>query len=149
VAVLVPDLADPRDANVTGWPTFAKDTLGLGVHATFAFPLLLGASRLGTLSLYRDEAGALSPEHVSHGQVTADAVAIRLAEPGHHHPKGTAQVDPMRVHQAAGMAMVQLGVPIDQALLRLRAAAYAEGLTVDELAEAIVQRRRRLSKEDA
>jgi hypothetical protein len=147
-AVLVPDLADPRDAALTRWPTFTKDALELGVHAAFAFPLLLGASRLGALSLYRDEAGALSPEDVSQGQVTADAVALRLAEPGHSHPSGTAHVDPMRVHQAAGMVMVQLGVPIDQALLRLRAAAYADGLTVDELAEAIVQRRRRLSKED-
>jgi hypothetical protein len=44
--------------------------------------------------------------------------------------------------------MVQLGLPIDEALLRLRAAAYAEGKTVDELADAIVDRRRRLSKED-
>jgi hypothetical protein len=148
VAVLVPDLADARDGTVARWPTFAKDALGLGVHAAFAFPLLLGASRLGALSLYREEAGALSPADVSHGQVAADAVAIRLAEPGGQHPNGTAQVDPMRVHQAAGMVMVQLDVPIDQALLRLRAAAYADGLTVDELADAIVQRRRRLLKED-
>ena len=56
--------------------------------------------------------------------------------------------DPMRVHQAAGMVMMQLDVPIDQALLRMRATAYAEGLTVDELADAIVERRRRLSKEE-
>jgi hypothetical protein len=44
--------------------------------------------------------------------------------------------------------MVQLDVPIDQALLRMRAIAYAEGLTVDELADAIVGRARRISKED-
>jgi hypothetical protein len=47
------------------------------------------------------------------------------------------------------MAMVQLGVPIDQALLRMRAIAYAEGTTVDQLANAIVNRRRRLAQEDA
>ena len=54
----------------------------------------------------------------------------------------------MTVHQAAGMLMVQLDLPIDQALLRMRATAYAEGLTVDELADAIVGRRRRLLKEE-
>ena len=54
----------------------------------------------------------------------------------------------MTVHQAAGMVMVQLDVPIDQALLRMRAIAYAEGQTVDELADAIVARHRRLSKEE-
>ncbi len=147
-AVLVPDLTDPRDVAIADWPTFARETVGLGIHAAFAFPLLLGTARLGALSLYREEPGALSPERVSHGQVTADAVALRLAEPGHQHPNGTAEIDPMRVHQAAGMVMVQLGVPIDQALLRLRATAYSEGLTVDELADSIVQRRRKLSLED-
>jgi hypothetical protein len=55
----------------------------------------------------------------------------------------------MRVHQAAGMAMVQLGVPIDQALLRMRATAFTEGITVDELADAVVSQRRRLDEEDA
>jgi hypothetical protein len=55
----------------------------------------------------------------------------------------------MTVHQAAGMVMMQLDVPIDQALIRMRAIAFTEGLSVDELAEAIVGRRRRLSKEDA
>ncbi|MCW2850061.1 MAG: hypothetical protein JWR90_4035 [Marmoricola sp.] len=146
--VLVPDLGDVRDTALSRWPTFAREAIGLGVHAAFAFPLLLGASRLGALSLYRLEAGALSPEHVSHGRVTADAVALRLADPTGTISNNDLQIDPMRVHQAAGMVMVQLGIPIDQALLRLRAAAYADGLSVDELADAIVQRRRRLSKED-
>ena len=45
--------------------------------------------------------------------------------------------------------MVQLGLPIDQALLRMRAVAFAEGRSVDELADAILNRRRRLSQEDA
>ena len=77
------------------------------------------------------------------------AVALSLADPG--EPAGTDSevTDPMRVHQAAGMAMVQLGVPIDQALLRMRAVAFAEGTTVDELADAILLRRRRLSLEEA
>jgi hypothetical protein len=146
--VLVPDLADPADTAVAQWPTFAREALGSGIHAAFAFPLLLGAARLGALSLYRARAGELSPEHVSQGRATADAVALRLADQGEDLSHGTTQVDPMRVHQAAGMVMVQLGVPIDEALLRLRAAAYADGLTVDQLADQIVQRRRRLSKED-
>ncbi len=54
----------------------------------------------------------------------------------------------MRVHQAAGMVMVQLAMPIDQALLRMRAIAFSEGTSVDELADAIVMRRRRLAEED-
>jgi hypothetical protein len=167
-AAFVPDLENLGDLSYERWPTFAKEAVDLGVQAAFAFPLLLGTSSVGALSLYRTESGSLSEEGVQHGWVTAEAVAWTLAGSGSGSGSGfgstsgsgsgsgfgsTApptidQMDPMRVHQAAGMVMVQLGVPIDLALLRMRAAAYSEGLSVDELAEAIVQRRRRLPKED-
>lgn len=147
-AVLIPDVRDLRDLTVQRWPTFAREAADLGVRAAFAFPLLLGTSSIGALSLYRTEPGMLSPEGVSQGWVTADAVALRLADPGEPGPGRTDDVDPMRVHQAAGMVMVQLDLSIDQALLRMRATAYAEGQTVDDLADTIVERRRRLSKED-
>ena len=147
-AVLVPDLGDSRDLALERWPTFTKEAIAIGVQAAFAFPLLLGSSRLGAMSLYRARSGGLSKADVSQSWVTADALALRLVGASQNLPNGSAHVDPMRVHQAAGMVMVQLGLPIDEALLRLRAAAYAEGKTVDELADAIVKRRRRLSKED-
>ena len=147
-AVLVPDLADVKDPTLERWPTFANEAVEMGIRAAFAFPLLLGTSSVGALSFYRTRAGAMSPEGVTQARVAADAVAMSLADPGEVVP-AIAQLDPMRVHQAAGMVTVQLGVPIDQALLRMRAAAFAEGLSVDELADAIVERRRRLSKEDS
>ena len=132
VAVLVPDLADADDPALAEWPTFARDAVDSGVLAAFAFPLLLGTARIGAMSLYRTSPGALSSEQLTHGLVTADSVALSLADKGDGLPSPD-QADPMRVHQAAGMAMVQLGVPIDQALLRMRAVAFAEGATVDEL----------------
>jgi hypothetical protein len=148
-AVLVPDLQDPRDRSLERWPTFATESISTGIRAAFAFPLLLGTSSVGALSLYRREAGDLSTDAVSRGWVTADAVALTLADPGQPAKDEHALSDPMRVHQAAGMVMVQLDLPIDQALVRMRATAFAEGQTVDELADAIVTRRRRLSEEDA
>ena len=147
-AVLVPDLRDLEDAAYQRWPTFAREAVEIGVHAAFAFPLLLGTSSVGALSFYRTEGGGLSPEEVSQGWITADAVTQALVDPAEQVPGGVEQLDPLRVHQAAGMVTVQLGVPIDQALVRMRAAAFADGLTVDELADAVVQRRRRLTKED-
>ncbi len=144
-AVLVPDLSDPQATVNERWPTFAQEAVVIGVRAAFAFPLLLGTASVGALSLYRSDSGDLTTEAVAHGWVTADAVALTLAEPTRH---ALDQLDVMLVHQAAGMVMVQLGLPIDQALVRMRGTAFAEGLTVDALAEAIVDRRRRLSKED-
>ena len=148
-AILVPDLADLRNSVNERWPTFAKETVEIGVHAAFAFPLLLGTSTVGALSLYREESGGLSPDGVVQGWVSAEAVAMALADPVDIAPDTLDLLDVMRVHQAAGMVTVQLGVPIAQALMRMRSTAFAEGLSVDELAEAIVARRRRLSKEDA
>jgi hypothetical protein len=146
-AVLVPDLTDAGDPALARWPTFARDAVDSGVLAAFAFPLLLGTARIGAMSLYRTSPGGLNPEQFSRGLATADSVALTLAEKGDGLPAPD-QADPMRVHQAAGMAMVQLGVPIDQALLRMRAIAFSEGSTVDDLADAILVRRRRLSEED-
>ena len=49
-----------------------------------------------------------------------------------------------RVHQASGMVSEQLGVGIGDALIRLRAYAYAEGQPIDEVAREVVDRRLRL-----
>ena len=159
-AVLVPDLCDLEDRALERWPTFARETVELGVRAVFAFPMLLGSSSVGALSLYRSEPGALTSAAVSHGRAAADAAARSVAEPvgavGAAGAAGateealadTGHADPMQVHQAAGMVTEQLGLSIDEALLRMRAIAYSEGRSVDELAGAIVGRRRRLSKED-
>jgi hypothetical protein len=146
-AVLVPDLHDAADLALMRWPTFASEAVSAGVMAAFALPLLLGRARIGAMSLYRETSGPLSSLQLSRGLVTADSVAINLAGNGDGLPPPD-EGDPMRVHQAAGMVMVQLAMPIDQALLRMRAIAFAEGTSVDELADAIVMRRRRLAEED-
>ncbi len=124
-------------------------SLCVGIHAAFAFPLLLGTAPIGALSLYRNQPGQLSTEQASRSWLTAEVVALTLADKAEQVPVETGDLNPMQVHQAAGMVMVQLNVSIDEALLRLRATAFAQGMTVDELADAVVQRRQRISKEDA
>ncbi len=145
--VLVPNLRDDSQPDLRRWPTFAHEAVGAGVQAVFAFPLVLGTALVGALSLYRDSPGALSSVQLSLSLVGADSVARALAHSGDGLPATSELDDPMRVHQAAGMVMVQLSVPIDQALLRMRAVAFAEGSTVDTLAADIVERRRRLTEE--
>jgi AmiR/NasT family two-component response regulator len=53
----------------------------------------------------------------------------------------------MAVHRAAGMVMEQLGTSIETALMRLRAAAYAEGIPVNELADAVIIGTRRFQED--
>src|SRR4051794_6314389 len=52
--VLQPDLA--RTAAMR-WPAFAGGALDAGILAVFAFPLRVGAIRLGVLDLYRNRVG--------------------------------------------------------------------------------------------
>ncbi len=54
----------------------------------------------------------------------------------------------MIVHQAAGMVMGQLDSSIEEAMVRLRATAFAEGLNINELAADVVNGRRRILKEN-
>ena len=49
------------------------------------------------------------------------------------------------IDQATGMAMVQLGVDVVEAFVRLRALAYAEGQPLHEIARSVVARELRLS----
>ncbi|MBL7488750.1 GAF and ANTAR domain-containing protein [Frankia sp. AgB1.9] len=150
--VLVADLAGPSGRR---WPMFAPAVLAAGFRAVFAFPLQIGAIRLGALGLVRARAGPLGDDTLADALVVVDVAALTLLDTQTADPPGTA--DPSaglvpdalglyraEVHQATGMLMVQLGVSAQVALVRLRAHAYAAGQTVDEAARDVVARRLRL-----
>ena len=149
-----PVLAD--DLRATGWqrrwPAFAPAAVLAGAHAVFAIPLLVGTSGLGVLDLYRDSAGEMAGQEVADALVFADAVTdLLLAETAAHvddedTPDGViggASLQRATVHQATGMVSVQLGVPVEDALVGLRAHAFAVGRDLDEVAADVIARRLR------
>jgi hypothetical protein len=71
------------------------------------------------------------------GAESADAVATSLDVGADFH---------LVVHQASGMVAVQLGVTVGEALIRLRAYAFAHEMTLTELAAEVVSRRLRLDR---
>ena len=71
----------------------------------------------------------------------ADAAPGALSE-----ELGSGQDFRLAVHQAAGMVSVQLGVSIDEAVLRLRAHAFAVDEPVSEVARRVVARQLRLDE---
>ncbi|MFE1796968.1 MULTISPECIES: GAF and ANTAR domain-containing protein [unclassified Streptomyces] len=156
--VLAPDLTQGPDAR--RWPVFAHQAVELGVRAVFSLPLGAGALAIGTLDLYRDTAGALSPRDLRIALLARDAVTFAVLnleaasdgfvsgdEAGVASWVDAAEADHVEVHQAVGMVMVQIGVDPEQALDRLRAHAFSEGRTVTEVAQEILARTLRFQPE--
>jgi hypothetical protein len=145
--VLIADLE-----SVAGrWPGFVAAALTAGARAIFALPLQAGAIRVGILSLYRVLPGVLSAAELADALVLAD-MALQLlldASAGISGSPGYRPLDGLSdrravVYQATGMISVQLGVSLEEALIRLRAHAFATSMALGELAAEVVARRLRL-----
>ena len=150
IPVLLPDLA-AESAN--RWPTFAAAALAVGVHAEFSLPLTVGPGGIGTLDLCRDRPGMLSDEHLADALVAADiardAVLYQQYAPGVPDLAellDTVGTDRTVIHQATGMIAAQLDDTIANALARLRAAAFASGRPMYEIAQDVVERRVRFDE---
>jgi hypothetical protein len=142
--VLMPDLSSAAGGR---WPGYAPALQDHGVRAVFAFPLQVGAARLGALDVYQHQAGPLPTQAVRVALNFADEAIESLLH---------ATIDPetiegveteqglmghLELHQAQGMVMVQLGVSLAEAIARLRAHAYAHDRRLSDLACDIVARR--------
>jgi ANTAR domain-containing protein len=150
--VLIADLA----AAAARWPVFSPGAAALGVRAVFALPLRIGAISVGALLAHRSTPGPLADGALADAFALADAVTLLLLHrestetdraesagdgpgPGWAHPAAYRA----QVHQATGMISVQLGVSLAEALVRLRAHAYADGRLIAEVAADVVARRLR------
>lgn len=136
--VLVPDLA----GEASRWPAFTPGAQAAGAAAVFAFPLALGAISLGSLDCYRDTVGRLRPSQVTDALLLAElAFEAVLAEVAGRRADDLGWISDIHaeVHQASGMVMDQLGIPIHVALLRIRGYAYVNDLPVAAVARRIVR----------
>jgi hypothetical protein len=147
--VLVADLHDRSEGVAGRWPLFRDEAARIGVRALFAFPLRMGAIGLGTLDLFRLTEGMLDEAQLAHSLRVVDALSHVLLDFDTHQDGEDLLSPQMVVHQAAGMVMVQLDSSIEQAMLRLRATAYSEGISINLLAADVVSGRRIFSREQS
>jgi hypothetical protein len=146
VPIAEPDLADPTSQ----WLGFTPPVLKAGVRAIFAFPLRVGAVRIGSLDLYRDHSGALSDDQHADALIMADVVSQAVLTMQTKAPLGelaasleAVMAPQIVVYQAAGMVSAQLGVSVDESLIRLKAHAFANDRLLTELAQDVLARRLR------
>jgi hypothetical protein len=152
--VLASDIDDEESSR--RWPTFMAEAGQLGARAVFAFPLVIGAIRTGTMGLYRGWPGPLARVQLGDSLLLADAATVLLLD-GADSGGGSAAGEPgldgqapglaalrAEVDQATGMLTVQLGVTVAEAFARLRAYSYAQDRRLSDVAGDIVARRLRL-----
>jgi hypothetical protein len=116
----------------------------LGLHGAAAFPLQVGGAVLGSLTVYRDGEGALgSGQLAGLVELSSSLTELLLGLPwetddGELVPPIDGADRVAVVHQATGMVAVQLGCDLTEALVRLRAYAFAAQQRLSEVATAVV-----------
>ena len=156
--VLVVDLEDPAEQR---WPAYREAVLGSGVRAVFALPVDVSGCHVGALDLFRERRGPLSDTALAGGLLAAELAALPLlnlmtsdvdrfgAQPAGGGWEQLASLARAEVHQATGMIMEARNSSSTEALVRLRAYAFAQGLTASEVAWEVIERRLLLDTDDS
>ena len=137
---------------IARWPSFADMALEAGIGAVFAYPLASNGARVGVLTLYQDNEGDLSARQHDDSMTLAEVLTetvltLQDASPAGLLARGLEEAVVYRaeIHQASGMVSIQLQIPITEALVRIRAHAFATDRPVGAVAADIVGRRLRLT----
>ncbi len=149
-------IADIDDLEAQRWPAFAGAASRRGVRAVFALPVSVAGFPVGALDLYRKRPGALEGDLLAGGLLAAELAVLPLldlmgldmdAAVSDNTSVAWAELAALtrtEVYQAAGMLIAQLNVSVAEALVRLRAYAFAHDMTASEVAFEILDRRLRL-----
>jgi hypothetical protein len=136
------------------WPAFADGAATLGTRAIFAFPLQLGAIRFGIFTLTRQAPGPLPTETLGQALRASDVMSLLLLGTNGELVEGF-DADWLEettwrreVHQATGMVMSQLGVAVEEAFVRLRAFAFAQGMPLSKVANQVLTRELTFTEEE-
>lgn len=135
------------------WPAFSQIAHKHEIHAVFAFPLRIGSAYLGVMSCYRKTMGELNAAQFSDGLILASIATAELVR----HQAGDSSAGNLEVFEAglydqsslqlaAGMVAESLNCSILDALLRIRARAFADDRPVSEIARQIVSRELELKR---
>ena len=151
--VLVTDLADKSDGR---WPIYGPAMVDMRIRGVYAMPVVVAGEYVGALDFFSTAPGQLAGPQLSGAIVAADLAAVPVldlldadlqaaaSEPGSSAWAELNALSRAEVSQATGMIVAQMGIEPTEALLRLRAHAYAAGRSATEVARDILERRLRL-----
>ena len=151
--VAAADLSDPGELR---WPAFRPALVAQTIRSVYAAPVVVAGEYVGALDLFRivpgdwhaeTSAGALVAAQmatVPFMDLFADESVAAISDPASNAWAELSQFARAEVSQATGMLVAQLDITPAQALVRLRAHAYATGRSATEVARDIIERRLRL-----
>lgn len=148
--VIATDLADPSDVR---WPLYGPAMLDMEIRGVYAMPVVVAGEYVGALDFFRTLPGYLAGNQLTGAVVAAELAGIPLldlldadlqaavAEPGSNAWTELNLLSRAEVSQATGMLVAQLHVEPAEALIRLRAQAYATGRPATDVARDILEHR--------
>jgi len=148
--VLIADLANANDGR---WPAYGPAMLDHEIRGIFAIPVMVAGEYVGALDLFRAQPGALPGDYLAGAVVAAELAGMPLLDlmdsdlqAAVNDPDSSAWAElnalsRTEVSQATGMLVAQLGVEPAEALVRLRAHAYATNRSATDVARDILDRR--------
>lgn len=153
IPILAVDLADSGEVR---WPAYCPAMLAHQIRSVYAIPIVVAGEFVGALDLFRAQAGPLPEEQLIDAIAAAELAAIPVLDLLDADLQA-AVVDPTsnawaelntlsrtEVSQATGMLVAQLELEPAEALVRLRAHAYATGRSATDVARDILDRRLKL-----
>ncbi len=151
--VVVVDLADPKESS---WLAYGPALLAHQIRAVYAMPVVVAGEYVGALDLFRAHPGHLSSENSAGALAAAELAVVPLldlmngdlqaavADPNSDAWSELNTLCRAEVSQATGMLVAQLAIEPAEALVRLRAHAYATGRTATDVAREILDCRLKL-----
>jgi GAF domain-containing protein len=146
--VLVSDLSDMT----SDWPQFVPAVAPLGIGSIYAIPLRIGAVDLGVLILGGARPRAMTSQELAELLLLGDLISrlvldLQAGVTSESLAWALEATDTRAVvHQATGMIAAQLNVGVAEALVRLRANAFATDRPIDQVASEVVAGRRRFEE---
>ena len=153
IPILVVDLADPGEVR---WPAYGPAMLAHQIRGVYAIPIVVAGEFVGALDLFRTQPGHPPDEELSGAVAAAELAGVPLldlldgdlqaavADPNSNAWAELNALSRAEVSQATGMLVAQLEVDPAEALVRLRAHAYATGRSATDVARDILERRLKL-----
>lgn len=138
---------DVQGSIETSWPLARLALYETGLGAVFAFPLIVATVNVGAIDLYSTTPATMSRQQITDATLLSAILARQVLRRALVKSNGMgedADADGIysrrEVHQATGMVLAQMRVSPEDALLILRAHAFATGRTVRDVAAAVVAR---------